>query len=41
VTAQYDLLLYFGGIVGLNHVRLTKSADMAIMYSPVTPPLTP
>lgn len=41
VTAEYDLPLYFGGIVGLSHIHLRKSADMAIMYSPVTPPLTP
>ena len=39
VTAEYDVPMYFGGIVGLNHFHIVKSADMAIMYSPVTPPL--
>jgi hypothetical protein len=41
VTAEYDLPLYFGGIVRLSHIHLSKAADMAIMYSPVTPPLGP
>ena len=39
VTAEYDLQLLFGGIIGLETFHLSKSADMAIMYSPVTPPL--
>jgi len=41
VTVVYDLPLYFGPIIGLNTFRLTKTAEMAIMYSPVTPPLVP
>jgi len=39
VTAEYDLPLFFGGILGLETFHITKYADMAIMYSPVTPPL--
>ena len=39
VTAEYELTLLFGGIIGLETLHLSKSADMAIMYSPVTPPL--
>jgi Flp pilus assembly protein TadG len=41
VTADYDLSLYFGGLVGLNAMHIHKSADMAIIYSPINPPLTP
>jgi len=39
VTAEYDVTLLFGGIIGMETWHLSKSADMAIMYSPVTPPL--
>lgn len=39
VTAEYDVPLYFGGIIGMESFHITKYADMAIMYSPVTPPL--
>jgi hypothetical protein len=39
VTVEYDLPLYFGGIVRLERIHLSKSADMVIMFSPVTPPL--
>ncbi|MBC7334663.1 MAG: pilus assembly protein [Clostridia bacterium] len=41
VTVDYDLPLYFGGIIGLKTIHIRKSADMAIIYSPFSPPLGP
>ena len=40
VTVNCDMPLYFGGLVGMSTIRLSKAAEMVIMYSPVTPPLT-
>jgi len=39
VTIDYEFPLYFGGMVGIHHIHLHKSADMVIMFSPITPPL--
>jgi len=39
VTVACDMPLYFGGLIGLSEIRLVQSAEMVIMYSPVTPPL--
>lgn len=39
VTVDYVFPLYFARMMGLNHIHLWKSADMVIMFSPITPPL--
>ncbi len=40
VTVSYIMPMYFGGMVGLFELPIHKSADMEIIYSSISPPLT-
>jgi Flp pilus assembly protein TadG len=40
VTVNFVMPMYFGGMVGLFELPIHKSADMEIIYSSISPPLT-